>query len=217
MRTQRQEYADLLEQLDKWGSFIVANMLWCLVAVPLVTLPAATAGLFTIMSLRVRGKQPELFREFFGAVRRLWLKSTIVVLLDVAAAGLLTLNFLIFPLMDSSDVLGMLSRSVSVFIGLGLLLVNLYLWPLMAVFDLPLRRLIDWSIKLALTYPLRSIGVLIVVLLPFAIGLLLPRFVWLLIVFSSAVFIANWGTWSVIRHHLSDEERRELEATYSWR
>jgi hypothetical protein len=41
--------------------------------------------------------------------------------------------------------------------------------------------------------------------------------VWLLIVFSSAVFIANWGTWSVIRHHLSDEERRELEATYSWR
>lgn len=213
MRAQRQqEYADLLEQLDRWGSLIVVNMLWCLLAVPLITLPAATAGLFAVLSLRVRGKQPEVFREFFGAMRRLWLKATLIVLMDGAIAGLVIANLLIVSLMDTGNVLGLLARSVSIFVGLALLLVNLYLWPLLVMFDLPLKRLVDWSVKLALAYPLWSLGVMLGGILPFAIGLLLPQFIWLVIVFACAVLIVNLGTWRVIRLHLSDDERRSLEA-----
>ncbi len=213
MRAQRQqEYADLLEQLDRWGSLIVVNMLWCLLAVPLITLPAATAGLFAVLSLRVRGKQPEVFREFFGAMRRLWLKATLIVLMDGAITGLVIANLLIVSLMDTGNVLGLLARSVSIFVGLALLLVNLYLWPLLVMFDLPLKRLVDWSVKLALAYPLWSLGVMLGGILPFAIGLLLPQFIWLVIVFACAVLIVNLGTWRVIRLHLSDDERRSLEA-----
>ena len=35
---------DFLEQIDYWASFVMVNLLWVFCAIPLVTLPAATAG-----------------------------------------------------------------------------------------------------------------------------------------------------------------------------
>ncbi|HEX2907050.1 MAG TPA: YesL family protein, partial [Phototrophicaceae bacterium] len=71
--THRKEVDDFREHLDKWSMFILANLLWALLSIPLITFPAATAGLFATMSRWVRGKPPELFQEFFGGMRRYWL------------------------------------------------------------------------------------------------------------------------------------------------
>ena len=46
-------------QLEKWASFMLANLLWALFSLPLVTLPAATAGLFAVMSRLVQQRQRE--------------------------------------------------------------------------------------------------------------------------------------------------------------
>ncbi|MEO8393584.1 MAG: DUF624 domain-containing protein [Chloroflexota bacterium] len=55
----------LFDLLDKAGTFVLANLFWVLLSIPIVTLPIATAGLFATMSFWVRGKSPEVFRNFF--------------------------------------------------------------------------------------------------------------------------------------------------------
>lgn len=72
------------ELLDRAGSFVMVNMLRVIFAVPLVTLPIATAGLFATLTPWVRGEKSEPFRDFFGEMRQYWRTSTLIGLLDVA-------------------------------------------------------------------------------------------------------------------------------------
>ena len=88
--------AHWLDQLDKWLTPVMANLLWAALSLPLITLPAATAALFATMFYWMYGKQPEMFSLFLGTIRRLWLKSTLVVTLDLLVGGLVIANLLIF-------------------------------------------------------------------------------------------------------------------------
>lgn len=214
-RSIRQETADLFDQFDKWSSFVLANLLWSVLSIPLITLPAATAGLFAVMSLRVRGKQPELFQEFFGAMRRLWRKATVVALADLLIGGLIVLNAFIFPLMDLSSPLVFLSRSVTLFVGLALLLTNLYVWSLMVLFeDMGLKQLAETSFKLVFAHPLWSMGVLVAALVPVVISLVFPQVVFLVFTISCFVLIVNMGTWRIIRRYTPEDELQRLEARH---
>jgi uncharacterized membrane protein YesL len=193
------------ELAEKWANFILANLLWSLLAIPLITLPAATAGIFTVMLDRVRGSTVPFFVAFFGAMRRLWLKSTLVTLGDVLIGGLLFINVLIFREMPLYDVIGLLSRSVTFFAALVLLLANLYIWSLMVVVEMSLSDLVTTSFKLVFLYPLRSCAILLAAAVPIAISLLLPRGVFLLITVSTIALIITTGTWPLIQRHLPEE------------
>lgn len=211
--TNRRALDDLWEQLDRWGIFILANLLWVALAIPLITLPAATAGLFATMSRWTRGKPPELFQEFFGGMRRYWLTSTLLVLLDVAIGGLLVFNLSVFPMMDLANPVTFLSRTVTLFAALILVLVNLYAWPLLVVLEMPIRPLLAASLKLAMMHPLASIGIVAATCVPAVISLLLPQALLLFVTFSCSVFIWTWGTWRIIRRHISDDDRMKLESS----
>lgn len=206
------DFDELAEQINKWSTFVLANLLWAVLSIPVITLPAATAGLFTTMSLWVRGKPPNLFVDFLGGMRRCWLTSTLIVLLDGAIGGLVVLNFTVFPIMDMQNPLAFLSRSVSLFVGLALALVNLYAWPLLVTFDLPLSRVLALALKFAAAHWVYSVGLLVVVLLPVIVSLWLPVGALVLVTFSCSIFIWNWGAWRIIRQYVADEDRAKLES-----
>lgn len=200
----REERDDLAASVESWATFIFSNLLWALFSLPLVTLPAATAGLFDYLSGRARGAPGDLFDVFFGAMRRLWLKATLLVALDVAAGALIALNMSIFPRMDTaSDPFAFIARSVTLFVALALLLVNLYAWPLLVLIEsMPISRVLRSAFTLAFTNPVWSLGVLAAAAAPILIGLLLPRGILLFGAVSACVWIVNWGTWRIIRRYL---------------
>jgi uncharacterized membrane protein YesL len=114
--------------------------------------------------------------------------------------------------MDLSNPIVFVSRSVTVFVGLATLLVNLYVWSLLVLYeDMGLKQLAETSIKLVFAYPLRSIGVLIVALIPVAISLVFPQVVFLVFTISCFVLIVNMGTWRMIRRHIPEDELQYLE------
>src|ERR1700759_2432841 len=124
------------EQAEKWASFVLVNLLWSLLAIPVITVPVATAGVFAVMSQRVRGKQTPFFEVFFGAMRHLWFKASVIGLLDLIVGAFLAMNILIFQRMPALDLVGLLARSVTLFAGLALLLTNLYIWPLLVMSEM---------------------------------------------------------------------------------
>lgn len=196
------ERAELAAQAEKWGTFILANILWALASIPLVTIPAATAGIFAVLAKPARGEPVEVIHEFFDAMRQYGRRATLLALLDIGVGGLIALNLLIMLQMNPSDVLAWAARSVTLFAGLALLLVNLYAWPLLVTLDLPLRPLLASSCRLVFTYPLWSLGVLAAAAVPALFSLLLPQAIFLIATVSCCVLIVNLGAWRVIRRHL---------------
>ena len=186
------------------GEFYPGKSALGLFAVPVITIPAATAGAFAVISEQSRGKQTQPFEVFFSAMRRLWLKATLVGLLDLGLGGFIAADLTIVGLMNTFDVMAILARSVSLFAGLALLLVNLYVWPLMVMSDMPLRELIATSARLAFAHPLRSLGVLIGAAVPVITSVLLPRAFFLIVTISACIFIVNRGTWPIIRQHVPE-------------
>lgn len=208
-----EEHAEFADQVEKWGAFILANILWSILSVFIITMPAATAGLFAVMSERVRGKPSDVFRQFFGAVSRLWLKATLLMGINVLVGGLIALNLSIFPRMDMSDPFAFVARSVTIAVAVATLLVNLYAWSLLVVLDVPLRSILGAAFKLAFAYPLWSVGVLIAAAVPIMISLVLPQGVFVLATASACVLIINLGTWRIIRRHLPESELSVLETS----
>lgn len=204
----RGERAELAEQAEKWATFVLANMLWAIVSIPLVTLPAATAGLFAVMSARARGRQPDLLATFFCAMRRLWLKATLLAGINLLAGGLIALNLAILPRMDmTGDPFAFMARSVTLFMVVALLMVNLYAWPLLALLEtMPLGRLLKSALQLAFAHPFWSMGVLVAAALPVLLSLLLPRGAFVIFTASAVAWIVCRGTWRVIRRHLPEAD-----------
>jgi uncharacterized membrane protein YesL len=206
---------ELFEFLDKASTFALANLLWVLLSIPLITLPMATAGLFATMSPWVRGKQPEIFQDFFSAMRRHWVNASIVGGIDLLVGCLIIFNFSIFQLMNMTQPLALLSRSMTLCIGLTALMANLYLWPLMVTFDLSLRELIVKSTKLVFAHPLWSIAMLILALVPFGFSIFLPAAILVTASFSCAALLINWAAWRVIRQYVAEDELIRLETRRS--
>jgi uncharacterized membrane protein YesL len=87
------------ERIDQITTFLVVNLLWAIFAAPIITLPAATAGLFATLTPWVRGEFGTVQR-FFGGMRRYWWKSTAIGLIDLAIAGLILLDLTILDAMQ---------------------------------------------------------------------------------------------------------------------
>jgi uncharacterized membrane protein YesL len=197
--------------VDRIMTVLLANLMWFVFAVLIVTLPAATAGLFAVLAPLVRGRDAEFFATFFGTMRRQWLKSTVIVAADVLLGGLIAINLSVLNVMNPPGPVFWMLRSTYIFLGIAALLANLYAWPLLVLFDLRLRRLVTVSLKLAFTHMRWSLFTLGLALLPLSLALIVPL-VFSVIVFSSTVvLIVNWGAWRVIEKYATPEEFAALD------
>jgi uncharacterized membrane protein YesL len=197
--------------LDRLATFLMANLLWLGLSVLIVPMPLATVGLFATLAPWVRGRDVELFGTFFGTIRRQWLKSMVIGLADAILAALLIVNFRALDMMDINAVMLWFVRSVNIFIGVTLVLMNLYIWPLLVLFDLPLRRLFDLSWRLAFAHPFWSFLIMVAASVPLLLGLVVPPVFMVLVIFSTIALIVNWGAWRIIRKYATPEELADLD------
>jgi uncharacterized membrane protein YesL len=214
MSARRRPNDGLFEFLDKAGTFVLANLLWVVFAIPIITLPLATAGLFAVMMPWARGKSVEAFQDFFGGARRHWRKAMVVGLIDLLLGGLVVLNFSIFRLMEMAQALTLISQSVTLFVALATIMVNLYVWPLMVSFeDLTLRQLLETAVKMAFVHPGWSFVMLILALIPFMVSLIVPAAAFVLGTFSAFALIVSWASWRVIHQYVNVESTTTANET----
>ena len=204
-----ERYPRLADFLDGVSTVILANLLWILVSAPVVTLPAATAGLFGAMTPLSRGQTSVLLSDFFGAVRRRWKPSTAVFVLDLALVALFFANLSITTALEEVP-LAWLTQIAVLIAGVVALLVNLYAWPLLVTFDMPLRAVLSTSLRLTLGHLFWSILIGILALLPLVLAFFLP-FLLVAGAFSASSVLASWGAWRVIRRYVPEEELARLE------
>lgn len=147
------------------GIFLVANLYWLLVSLPLVTLPAATAALFHLTQ-RVIAEERDLDdvfatrHHFWEGLRLHWQRATVLGSLDVAAFVLLVIAtrfYWISPRVEVSWLAGPLFLLLIIFTGM-----QLYLFPVFLNYpDDSLGQLFRRAFFLTLSYPMDTLLLLI--------------------------------------------------------
>lgn len=193
------------ELVEIASTFVLANVFWAVGSFFIITMPAATAGLFAVFVPWVREQPFELLSTFFGGMRRYWLKSTAVFLINLVIGGFVLLNLLILPQIEMRPIVTLLPLSVTVLVAGVALMTNVYIWPLLILQDLPLRHLLQNALKLALGHAGWTVLVLALAIAPLVLGFLLHRVLFLTASFSAAALAVSWGAWRVIERYLVEE------------
>jgi uncharacterized membrane protein YesL len=171
------------------GMLVVANILWLLLSLPVVTWPAATAGLFHLVRRVVQEELDASPRhanigDFWDGFRWYWLRSSVLSAIDLAGVGVIAVA-LVFYGGQTHEPLRWLVGPIGL-VGLVWITAQLYVYPLLL--QRPGSR--PWEVMreallMALGYPLSSLSLLVtvLVLLIAAVALAGP----VLLVFFSAI------------------------------
>jgi uncharacterized membrane protein YesL len=197
--------------IERISTFFLANFLWLGCSLLVVTLPAATAGLFAIFSDWAQGKEHETFERFFGAIRLHWWKATCIAILDVVILGWLGFNLLIWPRMGLPNLVFSTFMGITVLICTLTIMANLYIWILLVIYDLPLRDLVKTALALVFRHFLWSVLLLALVLIIVVFNLVLPVILIIFLLVPTCTYIIAWGAWRVIQ--LYDPELRQISET----
>ena len=180
---------------------MVVNWLWVLCCIPVVTIGPATCGMYTV-TLKLAREEPvnpvkDFFRGFKENFKSGLLLGLVAAILLVAAAGDIWL------LLQLSGWMQGVYLAVAVLVSGMFLTVIAYAFALLAMFDNPLKIHVFNAFKLVAAFPIQTLGIWLVLLIPVIAALTMAPavlqtigFLYLVMGFSGPAY----GASCILRH-----------------
>lgn len=150
--------------LNKLGDIVIANLLFILCSIPVITIGPALTALYHCMMRTVKGNNNGTTRTFFRAFKENFKQSLIVWLLILAAGIVLVLNirFLLHSGSGTAQILFYLSVGVLTL----LVIFSLYIFPVIATFANTLGALCRNAFLLAFMHFPTTIAMAVISIFP---------------------------------------------------
>ncbi len=202
---------------DNLWLLVVANLLWLLLCLPVVTAPAATAGLFNL-ARKIADGGPATLRDFFDGFRGHFLPAIKVGTFTLALASLVWINIDFYShLQGWATIPGMLLAAVMVWASAFLLLMHAHIHPLIAHGECSLRTVLRKSALLTLDNPAFTIGIT-VQSLSVAVICLLTGLGLVLVLASLLAILLVTGHRELLKKYFPESpESDEPDETRGWR
>lgn len=197
--------------LERLSILILASLLFLLFSLPVLTIPVALCGLVrAIRPLATGGRTGHLVADFWSGMKENLVQGTL--------GGLIGLLFTtsawlwVVMLWRGAGTTMHLVGWLFVWVGVFGLMVNVYLWPLMAWYPQPAFQALKRAASLSVAHPLWALlGVLappVAVVVPFLLGVslrwLLPFY--LVIGPSLAAALSACFAWQAMQRYAPDAE-----------
>lgn len=151
--------------------FVIANLVAVVFSLPLITLPAAFAGLARLGYAAHHGPTAHI-DDFFSGFRANLLRGVVVAIANAAVIGILWVNFSTFS--AQTGLLFVALRILWIMILFVWIAVQIYLWPLLEEMERPDLRAAFYNAGLmALKNPYFTAGLLVCIVVIAALSLLL--------------------------------------------
>lgn len=145
---------------DYLGTLIVINILWLLLALPLVTLPLAFAGLFRVTG-HIAAYEETGIRDFFAHTRGDLRRSFLLCGLYAGVLILLAANVLFYVrLMEDWPWTGAILSGVMMWLIVFVCMTAVYTLPLMLREQVPVRQIVRKGVYLVVDNPRHSFALL---------------------------------------------------------
>ena len=166
------------------------NLLWLLCGIPVVTIGASTTALYSVAIKMVKNEESYVVKDFFSAFRKNLKQATVVWLMICVAAGILFFDFY-FSSHAKTDGAALLFVPFAM-AAILLVMLLLYVFPVMAVFENRIKKVFKNSLLLALAHLPQTLLVLVISMGPLAMCFLfaseLSLMVYMNFVFGIAFF-----------------------------
>jgi len=176
----------LMRAVGRVGDLALINILFLFCSLPIVTLGASSAALYTVTLQIVRHEEGKLVKTFFSAFKRNFGQSTILTLIVLAVfAGL----YLDLRVMQANPALFPLVLRVGTCVAAILICFTAsYVFALQAKFDNTVWGTLKNAFLLSIAHPLSSIAITVLTFLPVAMAVFATYYFLL----SSVVFFLFW-------------------------
>lgn len=182
----------LMQAMGRIGDLVILNLLFLVSCIPLFTIGAASAALYTVCFQMGTEKESGIFRVYARAFRENFKQGTVVFLL---LALFLLAGF--FDTLLLSSLAGWLRYGcilTTLLLVLAVLMYS-YAFPLLSQFSNGIRATLKNALFLSLGYLPRSLLIAVVNVFPLALALLDPYlflqmgFLWVFLYFSAAAYL----------------------------
>lgn len=205
----------IIKSLTKIGDVICLSALWLMFSIPIFTIGASTAALYTVAYKNIRSGEGYIWKAFWNSFKGEFKRATLVWLVGFAVMALLTADVFMFrSLKIAESPMGKLYWPAFVIWWVALTWV-VYLAAYTARINGGIRETLKNGYLLMILHPIRSIGILITLVGGFAIVLMVPFMV--LIVPAVVMTICSFPLEKTfLRHQPSNDEDDEDEDTDSY-
>ena len=145
-------------------NLILLNLLWIFTSLPLVTLGASTAALFTVTLKMAKGEEGYIVRGFFSAFKRNFKQATLLWLLIALISGWFAVFFKVMRAQNSD--IGRILQLVEAAIVVLFVLAVLYVMPILARYDNTVKNTLRNACLLSLKYLPYSLLMLAMIAIP---------------------------------------------------
>lgn len=154
--------------LNRMADMIILNILMIVCCIPIITAGAAFTAMHYVLLKMVRDEEGYLVRGFFKSFAQnfrqatlIWLLMLLIIAVYVGDWFIFVYSGVVFPRVL---VIGVMA------IGIVILMVSMYVFPLLARFDNTIRKTINNAVLLAFANLPRTILMIVLYALPFVIG-----------------------------------------------
>lgn len=123
----------VMRAMSKICDMVFLNVLWVICSIPVITVGASTAALYTVMLKIVRNEEGYIFRSFFKAFKENFKQSTVIWLIIAVFSVIWWVDYRIAGMMGAG--IGDALRIIFLIVGFLLLSVTIYVFPLTARYE----------------------------------------------------------------------------------
>ncbi len=153
-------------------NFLWLSILWLVCSLPLVTIGASTSALYSITLKYVRNEEGYLTASFFTAFRQNLKQGTLIWLILLLAGLFLGLDFVVYYRGEQTEIGHMIFMTLFFSLALVFVLMNLYVYAVLAKFQNSTFHIIKNSCIMALCHWPSSLAMLMLSLFILAVGFL---------------------------------------------
>lgn len=167
------------------SQFIVLNICYLIVCIPVITIGSATSALFSVTMRYADYEQGYLVMDFFKQMKDNWKDSSFIFLSLIFPIVALSYSG-IFWIKLNSSIISMLVGIIALSIAFYLFLACIYGLALIGRFDASFKQTLQNALYLPLVEPFRSLLFVLIAITIAALITLIPglRFIWALFGFS---------------------------------
>lgn len=186
------------------------NILYIICSLPVITIGASTTSLYYVTLKMARNEEGYVTRTFFKGFKENFKKSTIIWLIFMAFIYVLSVDVRILNNEELRASLGG-TASYMIFIaggilGLILLLVFIYVFPLIAQFENTVVNTIKNAFFMSIKHVISTLVMLLIMVLPFILIMVNPKLlIGLLISFALTAYINSYILNKIFSFYMDDE------------
>lgn len=200
-----------MQYLSRLYDLSVLNLLFLLTCLPVFTIGAANAALYTVCFRMDTDKEEGIFRSYFRAFRANFRQGTVIWLVLALFGAACLANLALFS--QIGGILQLLWAVFAVLLAVDVMLLS-YAFPLLSLFSNSTKECLKNALLLGLAYLPRTVPVCMVNIFPWAIlilnlyAFLNMGFAWVFVYFSAAAYLNSQLLKKVFAPYLATEEER---------